>query len=603
MKVSLKWLEKYLDKPLPGAEKVTDAFTFHAFEVEEANGDLIDVKVLPNRATDCLCHRGLAKELSAILNIPMKNDPLRELLPDFPKTDELEVKIEDPKKCPRYIGALVRGVKVGPSPAWLKESLEAVGQRSINNIVDATNYVMLSIGQPLHAFDREKLTKKEGKHVIGIRGAKKEEKMTTLSGDECALSESILLITDANADKPIGIAGVKGGKVAEITETTTDIIVESANFDGTAVRRAAQALKLFTDASLRFQNRPSPELAAYGMKSVLALIQEVAGGETAGVVDVYPAKPETKSVRVTLARINGILGASFSSAEVTDVFKRLDLSTEIHGEEFTITPPFERTDITIPEDLVEEAGRILGYDNIQAIELPPVSVTPDQARYRGIERMKDQLVLKGFIEVSTQSFAKNGDTILANPLDKTKPALRVNLKDNLREALERAKKYAPLMLPQNEKPKLFEVGTVFPGEGEYLELWMTEPVAEWGEKAGISDNLSIAKLEEYGKDYTPENYMLGAYKSFSVYPFVLRDIALFAEEGKENEILAIIKAEAGPLLLRADLFDVFTKDGKTSYAFHLVFQSQEKTLSDDETNKIMDKVTRALNGKKGWQVR
>ncbi|MEK7593777.1 MAG: phenylalanine--tRNA ligase subunit beta, partial [Patescibacteria group bacterium] len=603
MKVSLKWLEKYFDKPLPRAEKVADAFTFHAFEVEEANGDLIDLKVLPNRATDCLCHRGLAKELSAVLDIPMKNDPLREELIDFPKTDELEVKIEDPKKCGRYMGALVRGVKVGPSPAWLKESLEATGQRSINNVVDAANYVMLNIGQPLHAFDAEKLTKKEGKYVIEVRGAKKGEKMTTLSGDECALSEGMLLITDAKADKPIGIAGVKGGKVAEITETTTDIIIESANFDGTNIRRTAQTLKLFTDASLRFQNRPSPELAAYGMKGVLALIQEVAGGEIVGVVDVYPLKPEIKSVRVTLARINGVLGASFSKAEVAGVFKRLDLLTEIQDEDFTITPPFERRDLIIPEDLVEEIGRILGYDNIPSIELPPISVAPDQARYRGTERMKDQLVLKGFIEVSTQSFAKKGDIILANPLDKTKPALRVNLEDNLREALEIAKKYAPLTLSQNEKPKLFEVGTVFPKEGEYLELRMTERVAEWGEKAGTSDNLSIAKLEEYGKDYTPERYTLGVYKPFSIYPFILRDIALFAEEGKEKEILTIIKTEAGPLLFRADLFDVFTKDGKTSYAFHLVFQSQEKTLSDEEINKIMDKVTRALNNKKGWQVR
>ena len=277
--------------------------------------------------------------------------------------------------------------------------------------------------------------------------------------------------------------------------------------------------------------------------------------------------------------------------------------TEIQDEDFTITPPFERRDLIIPEDLVEEIGRILGYDNIPSIELPPISVAPDQARYRGTERMKDQLVLKGFIEVSTQSFAKKGDIILANPLDKTKPALRVNLEDNLREALEIAKKYAPLTLSQNEKPKLFEVGTVFPKEGEYLELRMTERVAEWGEKAGTSDNLSIAKLEEYGKDYTPERYTLGVYKPFSIYPFILRDIALFAEEGKEKEILTIIKTEAGPLLFRADLFDVFTKDGKTSYAFHLVFQSQEKTLSDEEINKIMDKVTRALNNKKGWQVR
>ncbi|OYV26316.1 MAG: hypothetical protein B7W98_03205 [Parcubacteria group bacterium 20-58-5] len=160
MKVSLTWLQKYFDTPLPGADAIADAFTFHAFEIEEMKGDLMDVKVLPNRAADCLSHRGIAKELSAILDAPLKQDPLRDPLPEFPQTDALMVEIEDSKKCLRYMGALVKGVKVGPSPAWLREALEAVGQRSINNVVDATNYVMLNIGQPLHAFDAAKLAQK-----------------------------------------------------------------------------------------------------------------------------------------------------------------------------------------------------------------------------------------------------------------------------------------------------------------------------------------------------------------------------------------------------------------------------------------------------------
>src|SRR3989344_2176830 len=506
MKISLKWLQKYFDEPLPSPEKISDALTFHAFEIEAVEGDMIDVKVLPNRAADCLSHRGLAKELSAILDVPLKEDPLRTLLPKFSGTDTLTVTIKDPQKCMRYIGAVVRGVKVGPSPLWLREALEAVGQRSINNIVDATNYVMLDIGQPLPAFD--------GRGVSGITGrdANDEEKMTILSGEEYALPKDVLLITDVGTGEALGIAGVKGGKRAEISDATTDIIVESANFDGTTVRRAAQVLKLFTDASLRFQNRPSPELAAYGMHGVLALITELAGGEVIGVVDEYPypAMP-LPAVSVSLAKINGVLGSSFAKGEVQDVFKRLGFEVRSEGDIFTVTPPFERTDIVISEDLVEEVGRIIGYDKVPSAELPSIEGSPDQARYHGIERMKDQLIEQGFTEVSTQSFAKNGDIMLANPLDKTKPALRTSLEENLREALEKGKQYAPLILLLNEKLKLFEIGTVFPREREHLELRMTERVAAWGEKAGIVDDLSKAKLEDHGKDYTPKRYVLGTY--------------------------------------------------------------------------------------------
>jgi len=612
MKISRKWLQNYFDAPLPDAETIANAYTFHAFEIDEIQGDLLDVKVLPNRAADCLSHRGLAKELSAILNIPLKTDPLREILPasdvgTYHVPTSLAVKIEDPKKCLRYMGALVKGVKVGPSPDWLREALESVGQRSINNIVDATNYVMMNIGQPLHAFDAASLdSARDKKLAIKVRNAKEGEKITTLSGDEYELSPNIQLITDANADAPIALAGIKGGKAAELTDETTDVIVESANFDGTTTRRAAQALKLFTDASLRFQNRPSPELAAYGMREVLALITDIAGGEVAGVVDEYPAPASAPApVSTSLARINGLLGSDFSREEVENVFKRLALPYTVVNDIFTVTPPFERTDITIPEDLVEEVGRIIGYDKIAPKELPVDNGAPDQSRFRGIERMKDQLVEQGFIEVSTQSFAPMGDVLLANPLDKNMPALRTSLESNVNDALARAKQYAPLVLAPNQKPKLFEVGTVFPKEGEYVELRMTERVPEWGDAAGTTDNLSVAKLEDYGKDYVPERYELGAYQPFSVYPFIVRDIAfwIYSAEGETppgpdveaSKMEELIREHAGPLLVRLNLLDRFEKKGRVSYAFRLVFQSREKTLTDAEANETIEDISGALS--------
>lgn len=615
MKVSRKWLQKYFEKPLPPAKVLAEALTFHAFEIESAEGDLLDVKVLPNRAADCLSHRGIAKELSAILGIPLKNDPLREPPPTFPKTNALTIKIEDPEKCSRYMGALVRGVKVGPSPVWLKEALEAVGQRSINNIVDATNHVMLNIGQPLHAFDAAKLVQKKGAYAIAIRNAKKGEQMTTLSGEECNLSSDMLLIIDANAGSVIGIAGVKGGERAEVTTATTDLIIESANFDGTSVRKTSQKLKLPTDASQRFQNRPSPELAAYGMRDVLALITEVAGGEIKGVVDVYPAKPEIKPVSVTLSRINGLLGTNLSREEVEEVFQRLGFNTRTEGDTFTVSPPFERTDLTIPEDLVEEVGRILGYERIPAAELPPIKGLPDQARFRGIERMKDQLIEQGFTEVSTQSFAKKGDIQLANPLDKNKPALRTSLEENLKDALTQAKYYAPRVLSPKAELKLFEVGTVFPKGGEHLELRMTERVPEWGDAASTVDNLSIAKLEDYGKDYVPKKYTLGAYKPFSIYPFIERDISMWTPnpvvQGSYDTlaVLAPIVKKYAPAPkfftpIEFNSWDYYKdpQTGRTSETFRILFQSNDRTLTDEEVNDIMKKISADMTAE-GYEVR
>ncbi len=592
MKVSLTWLQTYFEEPLPSAEAVDEAFTFHAFEIEEREGDLMDVKVLPDRAGYALSHRGIAKELSAILDLPVKHDPLREALPAWPATSELKVEIEDPKKCSRYIGAVVKGVKVGPSPAWLQEALASVGQRSINNVVDATNYVMLNIGQPLHAFDAGKLDQcvPDRPYAITVRGAHEGEKITTLSGEEYVLPEGMMIIVDEHGDQPLAVAGVKGGVAAQVDEKTTDLVVEAASFDGPTVRRAAQRLKLFTDASLRFQNKPSPELAAYGMRDVLALITEIAGGEVVDVMDVYPAPAKPSRVSVSLEKINSVLGTSFTEEQVTDVFRRLGLPATHADGVFTVAPPFERTDIVIPEDLVEEVGRIIGYDAIEPMLLPEVAAAPDQARFRGIEKVKDFLVARGFTEISTQAFAKKGDISLANPLDKGKPALRTTLAKNMEEALTQARHYAPRVLPPNAKPKLFEIGTVFTKEGEKLVVETSEPVAD---------------LPTIAEDavYVPKRYALSAYKPFSAYPFMLRDIAFWAPADTDvGRATSHIREHTGDLLVRTDQFDRFEKEGRISYAVFCLKKSPERTLTDEEVNGYMEKISAALRAA-GYEVR
>jgi phenylalanyl-tRNA synthetase beta chain len=639
MKISRRWLQKYFEQPLPSVEELSDALTFHSFEIEESEGEMFDVKILPDRAADCLSHRGIAREIGAVLDVEVVHDPLRESLPLFPVANSLEVSVADATKCTRYIGAVIKGVKVGPSPVWLKEALESVGQRSINNVVDATNYVMLNIGQPLHAFDADKLELREGKYSIGVRDSKQDEKITTLSGDNFVLPEGVLIIVDGNTDAPIGIAGVKGGAAASITEATTNIVLESANFEGTAVRKASTKLKLWTDASQRFQNKPASKLAAYGMRDVIALILEIAGGTLEGVADVWSEQAEQNSVSVSLEKINSVLGAAYESRDVEKVFDRLGFSYTSENNLFTVAPPFERRDITIPENLIEEVGRILGYDQVLPETLPPLAVPPDQSRYYGIERIKDFLTERGFTEVSTQTFAVLGEVSLANPLDQTRPALRTSLEKNMHDALARAAYVAPRVLGPTEHIKLFEVGTIFKKENEHLSLvlgyrqlsgkqsptllaevvsdleheligvFAMPPVVEMSVAEAI---LSDTNLEMIGADYELRKVTLGAYKPFSIYPFALRDVAVWTPaRTEESEVANLIIKEAGDLLARIDLFDRFSKevDGveRISYAFRLVFESFERTLSDEDLNPLMEKITATLNAQEmngeKWQVR
>ncbi|MDB5195401.1 MAG: Phenylalanine--tRNA ligase [Parcubacteria group bacterium] len=632
MKVSPAWLQKFFAAPLPNAEAIADALTFHAAEVEEITPTYIDVKVLPDRAAYMLSHRGVALELSAALGTPMSTDPLREPIGEFPSTDALAISIEDPEKCRRYMAALVKGVKVGPSPAWLKEALESVGQRSINNVVDATNYVMLNIGQPLHAFDAKSFTAESGTYTVGVRGARAGETFVTLTGEAYELPEGALLVTDAHTDIPLDIGGIKGGKAAGITEATVDIILEAANFDATTIRRTAQTLKLFTDASSRFQNRPSPALVPYGIRDALALILELAGGELIGVRDEYPAPVEVQPVTTSLAKLNGRLGSSFTLVEVRSVFDRLGFTYSEAEDAFTVLPPFERRDIVITDDLAEEVARILGYDRIPSSDLPGVPSLPEQTKFRGIERIRDFLVERGFIEVSTPSFDASGEIELANPLQQDRPWLRASLLPTLKEALARAVPQAPRTLGTAPLVKVFEVGTAFTADGEYtLVALAVHALAGTGAQEALKENVATIEQEllqnpgkarfaldanaveilltdedlvRLGEGYELAPVAHGAFEAFSIYPFALRDIAVWTPAGTSQEAIeSIIRTHAGTLLVRVDLFDTFEKEGRISYAFRLVFESPDKTLSDTELTPVMEKITQALNATAGFQVR
>ncbi|HVZ76293.1 MAG TPA: phenylalanine--tRNA ligase subunit beta [Candidatus Paceibacterota bacterium] len=609
MKISRRWIQNFFDSELQSTQEVADALTFHAFEIDgiekvgdpsnaETSDEVLDVKVTPNRGHDCLSHRGIAGELSAILKLPLKVDPWAGK-PDFSKaTDAVSITLEDPALSPRYIAAYIKSVKVAPSPAWLVQALAAMGQRSINNVVDATNMVMFNTGQPLHAFDAGKLEQDNGKYHIVVRKARAGEKLLALDNKEYELKDSMLVIADGVADVPVGIAGIKGGTPAGITEATTDIIIESANFNGVLVRKTAQALKLRTDASSRFEQGVSPELAGYGMRQVVDLVTSIASGELIGFADVYPAPQEMKRVSVSVDKINQILGTKLTGAEVSDVFQRLQFAYKEENDLFDVEVPFQRLDIVIAEDLVEEVGRIVGYDKVPAEPLPSMPKQPEvNLNFYTAEHVRKQLTDMGYSEVFTSVFADKGEVAVLNKVDSVRPYLRANLVDGLNDAL---KKNIPNKdLRGLKEVKLFEIGSIWKGGKEEISAGIVtekdkaqeEPLAMHAPKEALTqyEDLPLSTAVRY--------------QPFSKYPYIVRDIAMWTPAGTEPDAVSkMIADQAGDLCVKISLFDQFQKAEKTSLAFRLIFQSFERTLTEVEVNEIMEKVSAALK-EKGFEIR
>ncbi|MDO8575938.1 MAG: phenylalanine--tRNA ligase subunit beta [bacterium] len=601
MKISREWLQTYFEKPLPDAGTLADALTFHAFEIESIEhvrptrsnieDDVLDVKVTPNRGHDCLSHRGIAKELSAILDIPMKGDPLRAPLPDTPQGTKLEVVVEDANRAPVGAAAYMRGVTIGPSPAWLKARLEAVGQRSINNVVDATNYVMFDMGMPTHAFAAD--TFKDGDVIrYGIRCSKKGEQLALLGGASVELSGDEAVIMNASGEA-VDIGGVKGGMRAELGADTTEIVLSASKFEPVQTRRAAQRFNQRTEAAKRFENEMPDELSIYGIYAVAQLVQSVAGGEIFEYGVIRARQSTQRHVVVPLQKINDTLGTKLGAADVADVFKRLDLSHMQEGDSFTVAPPLERLDLVIPEDIVEEVGRLVGYDKIPATELTTFPQKPDiNANFYASEHVRAELTAKGYSEVFTSVFAEKGERMVANKVDGVRPYLRANLTDGLKDALEKNTRNKDLLGLKDVQ--IFEIGTVWKGGVEKVMLGTAD-------KSGIKE-IALEAIEASAYEDLPLSNT-ERYQPFSRYPFIVRDIALWTPAGTEPEaVLAVIRAQAGELLVRSELFDRFEKSGKTSLAFRLVFQSFEKTLTDAEANAVMEKVYAAVK-ERGWEVR
>ncbi|MBI2627965.1 MAG: phenylalanine--tRNA ligase subunit beta [Candidatus Niyogibacteria bacterium] len=696
MRVSYNWLQSFFAKELPKPEKLAELLTLHSFEVEnleKKSGDfLLDIDVLPNRKHDCLSHIGIAREIAAILNYEIKNTkreiqnkskihPVKFASQLFNGVNPVKfasrlfngIKIQEPKLCFRYIGAIIQGIKTGPSPEWLKERLEVLGQRTINNIVDAVNYAMLELGQPLHAFDADKI---EG--VIMVRRAENEEKIETLDNEKIKLDKDVLVIADNKS--LLAIAGIKGGKKAEITENTKNIILEAANFEPVNIRKTSRRIGLVTDSSLRFSAGLDPELAKEAMERVINLIIQIAGGrQSEPFKDFFLKKRKISAIPLNLKKINSVLGADISRPEVKNILTRLGCSIkEKKGNIFLVTPPSFRLDLEIGEDLIEEVGRIRGYDKITACPAKvELSDFPKNETAVLRSRFKDRLKALGFSEAYNYSFAGekeigffgNNRNIfkLKNPSKPEFAFLRPSLLFGLAAVLEKNLKYEKTL-------KFFEIGKIFcQKEEEKLSLatasldWRESQEAFFELKGALCSFLESFGLTDYwfddafspGDQFLPGGFfhpyqaseikigekkigLIGAlhpeagkefkikgkaafseldfdlllnlvaeeneYLPISKYPAVTRDLAILVPiETKMAEVADVIENSGGEFLIDADLFDVYQgkelEEEKKNFAFHLIFQSQEKTLSDQEVDRLMEKIIKALEENPAWETR
>lgn len=480
MLISYNWLRELTGTtltPLELRERLT-MVGLAIDSVEEIEGDaVLDVEVPSNRP-DCLSHVGVAREVSVIEKSRVQSPKSKVAKIEGKSSDFTSVEINDPDLCPRYAARIVRGVKIAPSPEWLAKRLGEIGQRSINNVADITNYVLHELGQPLHAFDLAKLDE----HRIGVRRARAGEKLTTLDAVERALDPDMLVIADAA--QPVALAGIMGGLDSEISAATTDVLIESAYFDPNSVRRTARKLGMDTEASRRFERGADCENVLQAQTRCVELICEIAGGvATEDAIDVYPEPLTQRSVNFHPAKVESLTSLRVDLAEMTRILTALGFSqgeVQSNGVLSFVIPSW-RVDVGLEEDLIEEIARHVGYDKIGS-ELPPSNMAgeyqPSEMKRRELRRaFKSQ----GFDEAINFSFVESANDERFELLPALQAAAPGEGQERLvtlsNPILEGATRMRPTLLPGLLESvrhnlnhgirdvRLFEIGRVFASSG------------------------------------------------------------------------------------------------------------------------------------------
>jgi len=404
MKILLNWLSDYIkiDKSAEEIAEILSDLGFPCEGIEKLDNDaVIDVEVTSNRG-DCLGYIGVARELAAATGEKLIMPEVELDESDKDVAELAGVQIDEPDLCGRYTAQVIEGVKVGPSPDWLRKRLEAIGMRSVSNVVDATNYAMMETGQPPHAFDYDKVA--QGKIIV--RKARAGERIVSIDGTQCDLDPDMLVITDPSG--PVAVAGIMGGLDTEVGEKTTRILLEDAHFDPVCVRTTSRKLGLPSEAAFRFERVVDIEKVDWASKRTAQLMIQVGGGKVAkGVVDVYPGRPEQKEVTLRLSRLGKLLGIEIPAEQCLKILSALDFEPKLKGGLITCTVPSWRSDVYREVDLIEEIARVHGFSKVPTERKIEIEVVPADPRQKLAESIRTYLNACGFYETINVTFVDN----------------------------------------------------------------------------------------------------------------------------------------------------------------------------------------------------
>ncbi len=622
---------------------------------------VVEYEITSNRS-DCFSILGIAREAAATFNKSFKFPEIKVQEVAGDANSMATIQIENDVLCPRYAARIIKNVKVGPSPKWLKDRLLSAGLRPINNIVDITNYMLLEFGQPMHAFDYDKLAG----HSIVVRTAHEGEKMTTLFGDELNLDPSMLVIADV--EKPVAIAGVMGGEDTKVTEDTQTILFECANFNGYSIRQTSKKLGLRSDSSIKYTKGLDPNTIALALERAAGLISEVGAGEVIkGVIDVYPNVRKPLTISYDPDWINKFLGTRLSEEEIVSYFRALEFKVDTQAKNVTI--PTFRPDVTMMVDLAEEIARLYGYDRIEpTLERGKPTIGRKNFEQCICDEIRSFMSMYGIHGALTYTFESpkvfdklnvSQTSALRNPLKITNPlgedfsimrtttlnGILSSLSTNYNRRVENAALYeiGKVYIKQDDEELPKEIKKLTIGMyGKDTDFFSLKGVVEalikrihivdsqvtrnselefmhpgrcanlmiGGKYAGYFGEIHPQTAKNYELDvktYMAEldlNILLEninqdiTFKPLPKYPSTARDIAMLVkEEVLVGEIEKTINERGGKLLEDVKLFDIYQgkqiEEGYKSVAYKLTFRAEDRTLKDEEVQKVMKKI---LNG-------
>ncbi|MCL2701199.1 MAG: phenylalanine--tRNA ligase subunit beta [Phycisphaerae bacterium] len=666
MKISLNWLTDYVDVALPAAE-LGDVFTHMGLNcdgIAQTDSDVVFVLDVTSNRPDWLGHLGVARELSAALGLAFRPPAVVPLTTAGRAAELTSVEVREPALCPRYVARVIRNVTVKPSPAWLVERLAAVGMRSVNNIVDITNFVLMEYSQPLHAFDYDKLHERR----IVVRRAAAGEILTAINGDKCELHPDMLVIADAS--RPVAIAGVMGGLESEVSAVTTNLLLEAAQFDPLTIRRTSRKLQLMSESNYRFERGVDPRGLEAASLRACELILQYAGGELAdGSVDVWAKPVDPWPVAIRPARTRAVLGMDVPVDRHMDILARLGLAPRVEGDRILCTVPTSRADLTREIDLIEEVARLHGFDKIPVGGSVTHTVKPELQSVRTRRELGRLMSACGFDETITPAFVdagenewffEDGASIAVAPLvRKTNNVLRATLLGSLLRCAKLNDDAG------NGDLSLYEVASVFAGRpgstlpAEHSELAMLttrnlrdlrgaiETVVAHltresleirpedfrgfapggaarlyiaGQQAGAIGVVADDALQFYGLEKPLcaaridwQAVARGAgqvriYQPLPKFPAVRRDLSLIVDEAVTwQQFEQTVHAVAQPLRSATEYVTTYRgkpiPDGKKSVTITLTYRSDDATLRGEQVDDQVQQVTTALTENLGAEVR